>query len=453
MKALSATDQANLDAFIINASKGKIEIIAPSLKSNFSHRNFIDSSNPLSHDPMATAEDHVSKKSAFNLTEDQLSSYLAASTLLDCFDAWSYLSAATSQLLAGNRSLSVHLAYYAELRATKSILASEGIGSFSKHNLSVTSTAGIGYFEKATHTFLWHALESWIKNPKGAMNLLDSFSFYGRTFTDWMSSTGRVTPLEAQKLVRSWLRTWSMDLKVFGHDHESRNSVSYQSGSMKNFALPLDFAPTLDFISSSWESVLPSAVDAFSIIDKYLLRLLFKELRNYLKVIHKGSSIPSIKELVTTASENIGGVPENIYRFLYSKNADLANLPVLDEAAKSVDVPFLYSSSPLPVISRALLMLRISTGVAINLLKSATISASDLSFWTHTICNDLGYVNGPLPGSLRELDSDILYTLEYIKEWVENNIGNITLNKFNVDMPNEARILSQLQRVGLWNLA
>jgi hypothetical protein len=60
----------------------------------------------------------------------QLSQYVAASTVLHCADGWSYLGKAISCLLRGDPHRCRHLAYYAELRAALSLLASEGVGIF-----------------------------------------------------------------------------------------------------------------------------------------------------------------------------------------------------------------------------------------------------------------------------------------------------------------------------------
>src|ERR1700722_668599 len=56
-----------------------------------------------------------------------LSQYIVASCLLHSTDGWSYLGKAILALMRGDPHRSRHLAYYAELRAAMSILASEGI--------------------------------------------------------------------------------------------------------------------------------------------------------------------------------------------------------------------------------------------------------------------------------------------------------------------------------------
>jgi hypothetical protein len=66
-----------------------------------------------------------------------LAQYIAASSILHCADGWSYLGRAINCLLKGDPHRVVHLAYYAELRAALSLLASEAIGVFSRNNFVI----------------------------------------------------------------------------------------------------------------------------------------------------------------------------------------------------------------------------------------------------------------------------------------------------------------------------
>src|SRR5207249_5741525 len=59
---------------------------------------------------------------------NELATFLAIGTCSHALDGWRYLSQAAFALLNGARRTSIHLAYYAELRAARSILGSSGIG-------------------------------------------------------------------------------------------------------------------------------------------------------------------------------------------------------------------------------------------------------------------------------------------------------------------------------------
>jgi len=91
----------------------------------------------------------------------QLSQYIAASVILHCFDGWSYLSHSVESLLDGDIATAVHLAYYAELRAAMSFLASEGISIFDYKHFWCDNTGNYNVFCGSTHTVVWQALEEW----------------------------------------------------------------------------------------------------------------------------------------------------------------------------------------------------------------------------------------------------------------------------------------------------
>src|SRR5205085_2086646 len=68
-----------------------------------------------------------------------LADYLALSTWSHAFDGWRYLSKSALSLLRGARSVALHMAYYAELRAALSILAGAGIGIVDYNHFGLTS--------------------------------------------------------------------------------------------------------------------------------------------------------------------------------------------------------------------------------------------------------------------------------------------------------------------------
>ncbi|MFJ1288414.1 hypothetical protein, partial [Acinetobacter baumannii] len=96
-------------------------------------------------------------------------------------DAWDYFSCAISAVLEGNIYNAIHFAYYAELRATMSFLASEGIGVFNGINYYVDSTGKCKRFTGniATHKFVWPALNEWSKLVANRNTLLDIVTVHG----------------------------------------------------------------------------------------------------------------------------------------------------------------------------------------------------------------------------------------------------------------------------------
>src|SRR5690606_15596582 len=63
-----------------------------------------------------------------SLKDRQVAEYISVSTLTHCTDGWNYLSRSIESILSGDEMSSIHLAYYAELRAVLSLMATQGIG-------------------------------------------------------------------------------------------------------------------------------------------------------------------------------------------------------------------------------------------------------------------------------------------------------------------------------------
>ena len=81
---------------------------------------------------------------------------------LHCIDGWGYLGRSLSALAAGNAHAARHLAYYAELRAALSILASQGIGIFNGRNAVVDQSGSVMWIkDEPTHQMCWEVIEFW----------------------------------------------------------------------------------------------------------------------------------------------------------------------------------------------------------------------------------------------------------------------------------------------------
>lgn len=130
---LNPTNMAALEAGVRNASREKIEESLFENKAILGSGEWLSKSNKYLLKTIQTIyDDSVARPP--RIVSKYLKDYIAISSILHCKDAWDYYSNSISAMLEGNMSNAIHLAYYAELRATVSFLASEGIGIFnSKH--------------------------------------------------------------------------------------------------------------------------------------------------------------------------------------------------------------------------------------------------------------------------------------------------------------------------------
>ena len=105
-----------------------------------------------------------------NVNDNALAEYVGVSAPTHTFDGWSLLSRSVSCLLRGDPYSAVHLAYYAELRATIAILASEGIGIFNRKHCIVDRNGNCELINVkgrprnrvlGTHECAWSVFEWW----------------------------------------------------------------------------------------------------------------------------------------------------------------------------------------------------------------------------------------------------------------------------------------------------
>lgn len=201
-----------------------------------------------------------------------LAQYIAASCLLHGADGWSYLGMAVSALLRGDPHRSRHLAYYAELRAALSLLASQGIGIINHQHFAINAANQVVRLnnQKGTHEVVWGCLEYWAKRPRSGQLFAAIVKPYGRQLGDWLFPVGGAAGVAAQ--VQQWFRLWGVDLKVFADDRDARNVSSYRPDGIPT-SWQLDPAETFEFVRSVWESFEPSSNSIFEAIDREILRL------------------------------------------------------------------------------------------------------------------------------------------------------------------------------------
>lgn len=194
----------------------------------------------------------------------QLSEVIAASCLLHCADGWSYLGRAISSLLRGDPHRARHLAYYAELRAATSLLATEGVGIFRNEHFAITAAnraSALGT-RTNTHVFAWDCLEFWASQPASANLLAQVIKPYGLSLENWCDPLGGVSTLAPH--AREWLKRWGVDLLMFNKDHRARNISTYQPDGVPRI-WSLDSVSVINFVRSLWGALEPSPACRFDL--------------------------------------------------------------------------------------------------------------------------------------------------------------------------------------------
>ena len=218
--ALHAQDMAAINALV----RSQMELTTAGLKPFFKRATWIGKTNHYAADVVARL------KAALPTSPERkrnLAQYIAASVALHSNDGWSYLGRSVACLLAGDAHRALHLAYYAELRASMSLLASAGIGIFNTRHFIVpaaNSTTDLR-FGQGTHLIAWLALKQWSLQAASGALFAQLIRPEGRTLDQWFQPQGGASTLAPQ--ARSWFMQWGMDLDLATKDRDARNELSY----------------------------------------------------------------------------------------------------------------------------------------------------------------------------------------------------------------------------------
>ncbi len=429
------------------------------------HNKLLISNNQLAKDAIKAIDNRITNPLQFA----DVNNYISASSISHVLDGWGYLSNAVNAYLNGDSGVAIHLAYYAELRAVMSILASEGIGVFSNTHLSVKSSTKYDVFKKkrkkirdnrypighpkawekkdtnflGTHVFAWDALDKWCKlSSKPSVHILKIFKVKGQNFSDLISGFHPlVTPFQTSGIAKKWLNQWAFDVKRFRSDRELRNFVSYRPQSIDEFANRMNFKESVHSVYKLFEVLSPSSNNPFDYLDKLLLKALFQEFYLRPDISTRGS----FQELVTDAFENLGVSFDPTIQRIFLDPANINDShSIFIEANK-------LQTSPLSIISRAALLLRVSTGTTSLLLEEADIQKQELNF----IWDNYGFRNGfwdsesPV-SNFSSLWNDIEEEFTNIRVSVDN-INNSSY-AFNSECKGSCGIISQFNRAALWGI-
>lgn len=336
----------------------------------------------------------------------QLAQYVAASALLHCTDGWSYLGKAVFSLLRGDPHRSRHLAYYAELRAAISLLATQGIGVFSRRHVVVDAPNSIAPVAQilGTHIFAWDSLEFWSGLKASGDLFAKVIRPHGRSLDDWFAPHGGPTVVAQQ--AKAWLLQWGLDLKLPIKDREARNESSYRPDGIPR-AWSIETASTLRLVKDLWLSLEPSTESLFGEIDSHILRIsLEKVFRAQFDAAPEPTS-DRYRAFVarTIADQGFGtGPSEQWERFLLRQSSPLdGSLFSFSSVAPDVE-----DQGHAAIISRAALLLRMASGATAHLVRSAGVEANALGFWIEGVGRSKGLWDIPIAsGQLIDLWADI----------------------------------------------
>lgn len=382
----------------------------------------------------------------------QLSQYIAASVILHCNDGWSYLGRALSALMRGDPHRARHMAYYAELRAAMSILASNGVGVFNSQHFVIDrpgSVTPITGFQK-THTFAWEALVAWGSLASSGQLFAEIIRPHGITLSNWLTPVGG--PLAVAAQAKDWFAQWGMDLQVSKDDQNVRNESSYRPDGMKK-PWALNGAEVLSFARDFWESMEPSTLCRFENVDSHILRVALESaFRGRTGKTRAQAPAQYRKDATLVVGQQAldAAVSDRWIDFLCRKR-------IPDDTAVmkwSAIPPANDKKTHFSVFARAALLLRLATGSALELERDIGLSAADTSFWWDAIGNCRGMWDGERdPTTILDLWADIEPVLTSIDAYQASvHVSARTLFKASSVISPDLNTLGSCERIAIWGL-
>ena len=440
---------ANQAAALANSSRLAIENSFPRLKRYLGRDRWLSRDNRYRLRPKSVLK--LDAK-ANTINEEELVQYVAASGTLHCSDGWSLLGRALACHARGDTASALHLAYYAELRAGVSILASQGIGVFDNPSVSVDSGGNCHLIRDCpTHRLAWLALEKWADTQSAADLLVDILSVQGIRCREWLDNFQKSSVVNRKRIASKWLKSWGLDLRRFIDDREARNAASYQPTRISP-AAQVSALESSNFLCELWTLHEPSK-SRFENLDRYLLRRILEETYRVRRGRLPKSDPKGFEADVESMIEhmNPGGQTAEEWLQFFARKADSQD-PSLISMAMNTRTPG-SSHSHMQVISRAVVMLRVATGAWSNLLGNAKLGKTELEFWWESLAQDLGlWGDTTRPDNITDLWADVASAITQLSGWAESNKATANYANWQTECASGISVLGSCERIGLWGL-
>lgn len=349
---------------------------------------------------------------------------------LHCTDGWSFLARALSALLSGDGHVARHLAYYAELRAALSILASQGIGVFNSRNVVVDVNGNVlRLANQGTHQMCWEALAAWAALPQSLNALASAVSLNSVPLLDTVRAF--FASPASSSLAAQLIHEWGFDLSNGPDDRNERNLSSYNPNDLTPMStLPGD---DFDFVQDLWAAFEPSRW----YLEKHMLRKMLDLEQN----LH--GALPLADQETRFAMVDPRVSSQVSLEFLF-RHVPQPQSIIMDRSAVQT------RPAPAPaMMARAALLLRVATSMADRNLVDAGVSPlNHLGPWWRSIGVERGlWAPNAEPASMIDLWYDIEVALDLVQTPIAGHrYGWLT------SMTHHTHRLYQTERIALWNL-
>lgn len=391
-----------------------------------------------------------------NVSDVALTNYIAASALPHALDGWGFLGRALNAQIRGDFVSCRHLAYYAELRASMALLASQGVGIFDNHHYVADSKGKVSLVPKnrhnrfdGTHTLAWKALNHWSGLKRSSELLSEIITPGGLPITDWQF--GIFSMASFRVVGDTWLRHWGLDIQRCADDQRLRNLSSYRPSRLirREHLLPADRA---SFVGECWRLCEPSGAELFHRLDRHLLRkwlrTQYSAVEGKVADVSNGHFVDKISELVEQV--NPQGLTKKLWIEFLSDVSIYPDSLVINSV--NGDIGDDVSSPQQGMLARALMLLRLATGASRRMLINSGIQKEQLQFWWHRLGVELAlWDDGNEPDDPQSLWLDVEEAIASIKGWVSAG-DQKRMHSSRAKEGAALAVIDELERVGFWGL-
>jgi len=400
------------------------------------------------------------------IADADLSQRIAASIPSHVFDGWSYFGRAVHCLIRGDTRNTVHLGYYAELRAALALMASEGIGVLNRQHFVVAENGDVSQLceevgeplKDGTHRVIWPIYDWWLNQPASLSLVRDVITPGSQPIRRWFSST-TAGDFYSEKNAQAWLNAMGLDLKLMSHDHDARNASSYGPSAIHDWEV-MSRSDAVESAVQLWRMFEPTEDSRFDEVDRLFLRRAILFVFEARSNRQRGSNPwrrdfgPFIGSFLNGQEEQDVVETEREYwkRFLDDPEVMREETP-LDQAEKESSIS--SSSFPIEMLSRAALLLRVATGSCSQHMDEVGFGWDSLRFWLDTMGASRGlWEQGSYPESPIDLWADVSEATEELEE-AQNFYESRSEGPYSFPSPPHGDNLLKLEeceRICLWGL-
>ena len=391
-----------------------------------------------------------------------LAQRIAASVPSHVVDGWSYFGRAIHCLIRGDTRNSVHLGYYAELRAALAIMAAEGIGVFNTQHFVIDGSF-VGHrleskkaspIKSDTHSIIW-PLYRWWSGQNMSQDLVTSvIQPGGHPMSNWFNSSN-TRSIYLLPSAQKWLSEWGLDLRRMNRDRGARNASSYGPSAIHNWQI-LPGVAAVETVISLWRLFGPAPSSRFNEVDRLFLRRVLRTIFDGRTSRRMGSRAWNsdfcdfVDDFLDAQTNSQIDEREQPPWKLFLTDPQGGNGFPLESANGQSAIN--ASQFPVESLSRAALLLRIATGSCGLHLNDIGIRWDSLEFWLNDIGVRRGFwERGVYPVDPTDLWTDIDEALEVLNDAQQSgNIQGESPLGTNSPFISSLTRLEECERVGFW---